>query len=84
MFWAAYILLAARVGRAFERGDGLALAMVVSSLVLIPSGIAGGGGGLLDLGVLAVGLVVALLSSAIPYSLELEALRRLPASTFGS
>jgi inner membrane transporter RhtA len=83
IFWAAYILLAARVGRAFERGNGLALAMVVSSLVLIPSGIVGGGGELIDARVLAVGLVVALLSSAIPYSLELEALRRLPASTFG-
>jgi inner membrane transporter RhtA len=82
-FWAAYILLTARVGRAFERGDGLALAMVVSTLVLIPGGIVGGGGDLLDAGVLAVGIAVALLSSAIPYSLELEALRRLPESTFG-
>jgi inner membrane transporter RhtA len=82
-FWAAYIVLTARVGRAFERGDGLALAMAVSTLVLIPGGIVGGGGDLLDAGVLAVGVAVALLSSAIPYSLELEALRRLPESTFG-
>src|SRR3954447_3370541 len=55
-FWAAYILLTARVGRAFERGDGLALAMAISSLVLIPGGIAGGGGDLLAPGVLAVGI----------------------------
>jgi inner membrane transporter RhtA len=82
-FWAAYILLTARVGRAFERGDGLALAMAISTLVLIPGGIAGGGGDLLAPSVLAVGIAVALLSSAIPYSLELEALRRLPESTFG-
>jgi inner membrane transporter RhtA len=82
-FWAAYILLTARVGRAFERGDGLALAMSISTLALIPGGIVGGGGNLLDPGVLAVGIAVAVLSSAIPYSLELEALRRLPESTFG-
>jgi inner membrane transporter RhtA len=83
VFWAGYILLTARVGRAFERGDGLALAMVVSTLVLIPGGIVGGGSDLLGPGVLAVGIAVALLSSAIPYSLELEALRRLPEPTFG-
>jgi inner membrane transporter RhtA len=82
-FWAAYILLTARVGRAFERGDGLALAMALSALVLIPSGIAGGGSELLDPAVLGVGVAVALLSSAIPYSFELEALRRLPEGTFG-
>ena len=82
-FWAAYILLAARVGRAFERGDGLALAMCFSSLLLLPGGIVGGGSDLLDPGLLAVGLAVALLSSAIPYSFELEALRRLPENTFG-
>src|SRR5436190_10942412 len=82
-FWAAYILLTARIGRAFERGDGLALAMSVSTLLLLPSGIVGGGGDLLDVGVLAVGLAVALLSSAIPYSFELEALRRLAEHTFG-
>jgi inner membrane transporter RhtA len=83
VFWAAYILLTARVGRAFERGDGLALAMCVSTALLLPSGIVGGGGDLLDVGLLAVGLAVAVMSSAIPYSLELEALRRLPENTFG-
>jgi inner membrane transporter RhtA len=83
VFWAAYILLTARVGRAFERGDGLALAMSFSSLLLLPGGIVGGGGDLFDLSLLGVGVAVALLSSAIPYSLELEALRRLPENTFG-
>ena len=82
-FWAAYILLAARVGRAFEGGDGLALAMMVSAVLILPAGIVAGGAELVDAGVLALGLVVAVLSSAIPYSLELEALRRLPRSTFG-
>lgn len=83
VFWGAYILLSARVGRAFSGGDGLALAMAVAALVLLPVGIAGGGGDLLDPRLLAIGAAVALLSSAIPYSFELEALRRLPEGTFG-
>jgi inner membrane transporter RhtA len=82
-FWATYIVLAARVGRAFSGGQGLTLAMVVATLVLLPSGIVAGGSDLGDPGLLASGLAVALLSSAIPYSLELEALRRLPKGTFG-
>jgi inner membrane transporter RhtA len=71
-FWAAYIVLAARIGRAFSGGQGLSIAMIVA-----------GGSDLGDPGLLAVGFAVALLSSAIPYSLELEALRRLPKGTFG-
>jgi inner membrane transporter RhtA len=82
-FWAAYILLSARAGRAFKGGSGLAIAMAVGGLALAPVGIAGGGSDLLDPRLLAAGAGVALLSSAIPYSLELEALRRLPASVFG-
>jgi inner membrane transporter RhtA len=81
--WAAYIVLTARVGRAFSGGAGLTLAMVVAATVLLPIGIPVGGTDLLDPSLLAIGLAVALLSSAIPYSLELEALRRLPAGTFG-
>jgi inner membrane transporter RhtA len=82
-FWATYIVLATRVGRAFSGGQGLSIAMVVATVVLLPGGIAAGGGHLGDPGLLAAGLAVALLSSAIPYSLELEALRRLPKGTFG-
>jgi inner membrane transporter RhtA len=83
VFWAAYILLAARLGRTFEGGGGLALAMAISTLLLLPPGLAAGGGNLLDPGLLAIGVAVAVLSSAIPYSLELEALRRIPERTFG-
>jgi inner membrane transporter RhtA len=83
VFWALYILLSARTGRAFPGGAGLALAMGVGSVVLAPVGIAGGGSALLDPGLLAAGAAVSMLSSAIPYSLELEALRRLPARVFG-
>jgi inner membrane transporter RhtA len=82
-FWAAYIVLAARVGRAFSRGEGLALAMVAATTLLVPVGVAGGGGALGHPGTLAIGLSVAVLSSAVPYSLELEALRRLTKGTFG-
>ncbi len=82
-FWAAYILVNARVGRAFERGDGLALAMCVGAIVSLPPGIAEGGGHLLEPRSLALGAAVGMLSSAIPYSLELEALRRIPARVFG-
>jgi inner membrane transporter RhtA len=82
-FWAGYILLSTRVGQAFPGGTGLALAMVVSTLVLAPVGVADAGGALLEPAVLGMGAAVALLSSAIPYSLELEALRKLPNAVFG-
>jgi inner membrane transporter RhtA len=82
-WWAAYILLSARTGRTFPGGSGLALAMVVASILILPVGIAQGGADLLNAKVLGAGLAVALLSSLIPYSLELEALRRMPAHVFG-
>jgi inner membrane transporter RhtA len=82
-FWAAYILLGVRVGQAFPGGGGLALAMLVAGAVLLPVGVADAGGDLLVPAVLATGAAVAVLSSVIPYSLELEALRRLPQSVFG-
>jgi inner membrane transporter RhtA len=82
-FWATYIVLAARVGRAFPGGHGLALAMAVATVVLVPVGVAGGGEALGRPELLAIGLGVAVLSSAVPYSLELEALRRIRTGTFG-
>jgi len=82
-FWALYILVNARVGRAFSGGDGLAMAMTIGVIPLIPFGIADGGSNLLDPSLLAVGLAVAVLSSVIPYSVEVEALRRLKPSVFG-
>ena len=80
-FWAAYIVFSARTGAAFERLDGLTLAMVVATAVVLPAG---------ALNVEAIGLDhvlkglgLALLSSVVPYSLELLALRRLSATVFG-
>jgi inner membrane transporter RhtA len=81
--WAAYILISARVGQAFPGGAGLALAMVVATVPLAPVGIAAAGDDLLVPWVLAAGAAVGILSSAIPYGLELEALRRLPVGVFG-
>jgi len=82
-FWGAYILLSARVGRAFERGTGLAMAMAFASVVALPVGVAAGGVHLLDPSSLALGAAVGMLSSAIPYSFELEALRRIEPHVFG-
>jgi inner membrane transporter RhtA len=81
--WAAYILLSARTGRIFPGGTGLVIALCVSTVVLLPVGVAGGGLALLDPKLLLAGFGVAVLSSAIPYSVEMEALRRLPARVFG-
>jgi inner membrane transporter RhtA len=81
--WAAYILLSARVGRVFPGGAGLALAMLVATVPLAPVGIAQAGADLLVPWILLVGAAVGVLSSAIPYTLELEALRRLPVGVFG-
>jgi inner membrane transporter RhtA len=81
--WAAYILLGARTGRRFPGGQGLALAMVFGALLTLPAGVAQAGGALLDPRLLGAALVVAVASSVLPYSLELEALRRLRAGVFG-
>ncbi|MEU2059648.1 EamA family transporter [Streptomyces sp. NPDC013455] len=80
--WAAYIVFSARTGRRFPQADGLALAMAVAALLFLPIGIAEAGARLLDPTTIALGSAVALLSSVLPYTLELLALRRLPASTF--
>ena len=80
--WALYILASARVGAAFPRLDGLAFAMTVGAVLSLPFGIANAGPALLRLDLLALGAAVAILSSTIPYALELMALRRLPASAF--
>ncbi len=82
-FWGSYILLSARAGREFAGGRGLALAMPVAAAIALVPGLATAGSELLAPQVLAVGASVALLSSLIPYSLELEALRRLPVGVFG-
>ncbi len=81
--WMAYIYLSKRTGAAFPGGSGLAIAMAVGALIVLPAGVIQANGALVEPNLLGSALVVALLSSVLPYSLELEALRRLPASVFG-
>ena len=80
--WVCYILLSARTGRHFSRLDGLAIAMSIGAVAIAPLGILTAGPELLKPADLALGLAVAVLSSAVPYGLELISLRRLPAATF--
>nr|WP_031056552.1 EamA family transporter [Streptomyces ochraceiscleroticus] len=80
--WAAYILLSARAGQRFPQADGLALAMTVAAVLSLPLGVASAGSALIDPVTLGLGAAVALMSSVLPYTLELLALRRLPASGF--
>ncbi|WP_026425903.1 EamA family transporter [Actinokineospora inagensis] len=81
--WAGYILLGAALGSRTADGSGLALAAVVACLVVLPFGISESGQAMVQPTVLVAGLGVALMSSVIPYSLELSALRRIPPRVFG-
>ncbi|MET1060209.1 MAG: EamA family transporter [Nocardioides sp.] len=80
--WAAYILLSASTGRRWPGLDGLAVASVLATLLLTLPAIGTGGGALLDPEILALGAAVGLLSSVIPYSFEMAALRRLRPAVF--
>ncbi|GGO24459.1 threonine transporter RhtB [Microbispora rosea subsp. aerata] len=82
-FWAAYIVFSQATGARFPGASGLSFAMIVSTIVIAPIGITSGGAGLLRPEVLLIGAGVGLLSSVIPYSLELEALRRMSKRVFG-
>ena len=79
--WAAYIILSGRTGAAFPKLDGLAIAMLIATCFVAPFGLATVGDWSAPL--LAKGLGIAVLSSLLPYSLELIALRRMSAAIFG-
>ncbi len=81
--WMAYIYLSKRTGAAFAGGSGLAIAMAVGALIVLPAGVIQAGDALVEPELLGAAFVVAILSSVLPYSLDLEALRRLPAAVFG-
>jgi inner membrane transporter RhtA len=81
--WAAYILLSAETGRRFPGSTGLTVAMVVAAIAITPVGAVAGGTAIFRPGILAIGAGIGLLSSVIPYTLELEALRRMPPRVFG-
>lgn len=82
-FWACYILLSQRVGRHFPGVTGLSFALTVGAVLMVPAGLIGAGSRILSGAVLLGGVAVALLSSVVPYSLELTALRSLPSAVFG-
>ncbi len=81
--WAAYILLSAETGRRWSGLQGLAVASVIATLPLTPYAVAEGGDSLLEPEILLLGAAIGLLSSVIPYSFEMSALRTLPAGVFG-
>ena len=82
-FWGLYILMGAALGRHTTEGDGLAIGMAIAALMTVPFGVAESGTAVLRPWVLLLGLGVALLSSVLPYSLDLEALRKIPPRVFG-
>jgi len=84
VFWGLYILFGPAAAGTVGEGAAPALGMAVAAIVVIPFGVASAGTRLLDPALLPLGLTVAVLSSALPYSLEMFALTRLPRATFGT
>ena len=80
--WAIYIVLGGRLSRILSGGSAVSVAMLVATLTILPVALAGGGLAHVTPRLALAGLAVALLSSALPYSLEMTALRALPARTF--
>lgn len=83
VLWASYILLSGRINRVVDGNTALAFSMGVAAMVALPLGIGGAAQVLTSPALIVVGLVVALLSSAIPFSLEFQALRTMPPRAFG-
>lgn len=83
MCWAGYIVASSKVGAAVPGTAGLAVALTIGGLATLPAGVRALTGADLTPGFLAAASVVAMMSSVIPYALELEALRRIPAALFG-
>ena len=81
--WASFIVMSQRIGRALPGNSGLAIGMAVAALVVLPVELVVGGLGNLDLGLLLAALAVAVLSTAMPLTLEFEALKRMTARAYG-
>ncbi|RLP76557.1 EamA family transporter [Mycetocola tolaasinivorans] len=82
VMWALYIVTSARTGASFPGLSGLAIAMSIGAVMILPFGLIASGGAVLAPNILALGLLIAIMSSAIPYAAELNALRRLPTAVF--
>ncbi|MBB2987759.1 EamA family transporter [Terracoccus luteus] len=83
VLWAMYIVLSQRTGSSFDGVDGLALALLVSTVAVAPFGLASAGSWPWSWTLVATGVGIAVLSSVLPYSLELMALRHLSQRVFG-
>lgn len=81
-FWAAYILLGGKISKIMKGGDAVTIGMLAATIFILPFGILSGGFVNLTPKLLGLGTALALLSSAIPFTLEMKALRQLPARTF--
>lgn len=82
VLWALYIILGKRIGH-LHAGRSVALGMTTAALIVTPVGLFTAGAALFQPHLIALGLVVAVLSSAIPYSLEMIAMRGIPKRSFG-
>jgi inner membrane transporter RhtA len=81
--WALYIIFGQKAGRA-HGPSASTWGMLIAAMFTVPLGVALSGGGALSPAVLPMGLAVAVLSSAFPYTLEMIALRQLTTKTFGT
>lgn len=81
--WGFYILCGARAGQSVSASTAASVGMFVASLFVVPFGIVAEGSKLFDLSLLPIALAIAILSSALPYTLEMFALKKIPAKTFG-
>jgi len=81
-FWAAYIVLGKRVSKVLDGGNAVTVGMLFATLTVLPFGIAGGGFINFSSGMIIPGIALALLCSAIPFTLEIDALKHIPARTF--
>ncbi|MCX2582447.1 EamA family transporter [Pedobacter sp. MR22-3] len=81
-FWAAYIVLGGKISKIMKGGEAVSAGMLIATIVILPFGIFSGGFSVLTPRLLGLGAALALLSSAVPFTLEMSALKKLPAKTF--
>lgn len=81
-FWAGYIVLGRRTSKILEDGQAVSIGMIFATMIVLPFGIAGGGLANFTPIMILSGSALALLSSAIPFTLEMNAMRKIPAQTF--
>jgi inner membrane transporter RhtA len=81
-FWAIYIITGSKISRVMKDGEAVSVGMLFATALILPFGIASGGFGQLTPAFLGMGTALALLSSAIPFVLEMRALGKMPPRTF--